>query len=231
MARVTYGALITELAGSIGGITFQQNSSGSIARLKPSTPYNPSEIQQVQNNYLSQLNGRWPTLSAAEKLAWENFAAAHDHVNEWSETKSLNGFQWFMSVNLNRLLLGQATIAAAPAWEVVAAPPVFVLDASAIKFDVYWSGGYAPAGASICVYATPPLRQSSLNLRKSTFFMGVKTITGGTRINLLAAYQTLFNVTWATIFNSSDSTIIVRVKIIVTAKGLSSPFTSALIKL
>jgi hypothetical protein len=38
-------------------------------------------------------------------------------------------------------------------------------------------------------------------------------------------------VTWATIFNTSDSTIIVRVKIIITAKGLSSPFTSALIKL
>lgn len=231
MARVQYGALITELAGSIGGITFQKNSSGNIARLKPYTPVNPSSLQALQQNGLQNLVALWPTLSAAQKIAWENFAAAHNHVNEWSETKSLNGFQWFMSVNLNRLVIGQAAIIAAPAWEVVAAPPVFTLDVSAIKFDVLWGAAYAPAGASVLVYATPPLRQSSLMLRKSTFFMGVKAITGGTRINLLASYQTLFNVAWADLFNNSDSTIIVRVKIIITAKGLSSSFTSALIKL
>ena len=45
MARVEYGAIVTDLTGSIGGTTFQRNSSGAIARSRAYTPVNPSQQQ------------------------------------------------------------------------------------------------------------------------------------------------------------------------------------------
>lgn len=231
MARVIYGALITELAGSIGGITFQRNSSGSIARLKPNMPVNPSSAQSLQQNELSHLISLWPTLSDADKLSWETFAGLHDHVNEWSETKHLNGFQWFMSCNLNLSLVGEAPISTAPAWTVLSAPLPFTLSADASNFDVTFSAPYIPATDYTVVYLTTPLRQSSLKLRRSTFFAGPQVITATLYIALEVVYASLFNLTWADVFNDSNCSIICRIKQIQEGTGLASPFSSALIKL
>lgn len=231
MARVTYGALITELTGSIGGITFQRNSSGNIARLKPNMPVNSSVNQQVQQNYLSQLISAWSNLSAANKTSWEVFAAAHDHINEFGETKVLNGFQWFLSCNLNLLLTSQATISAAPGWTAITSLANFALVTDAANFDLDWTPSIDITGYRLLVYATPPVRQSSMKLRRSTFL--IRIYDGGV-IDTLAIetqYASVFNVVWADLFNSANCNIIIRVKIIQEGTGLSSSYTSALVKL
>jgi len=231
MARVTYGALITELAGSIGGITFQRNSSGNTARLKPNMPVNSSVNQQSQQIRLSRIIPAWNALTAAQKTGWENFAAAHVHVNEWGETKTLNGFQWFASCNINLLLLPQAMITAAPAWTAIAAIANFTLVADAANFDLDWTPDIDITGYRLIIYATPPIRQSTMKLRRSTFI--IRKYDGGV-INILAIetqYASIFGVTWADIFNNAKANIIIRVKLIQEGTGLASPYTSTLIKL
>lgn len=231
MARVTYGALITELAGSIGGITFQRNSSGSIARLKPNMPVNSTAPQQLQQNKLSQLISQWPSLSSADKLSWETFAGLHNHVNEFSDVKHLSGFQWFMSCNLNLLIVGESVITTAPAWIVLAAPGIFTLSADANNFDITFAAPYVPATDYTILYFTPPLRQSSMGMRKSTFYAGPVVITGTLYIALEVLYASAFNVTWSNIFTSANCSIIVRIKQIQELTGLASPYTSAILKL
>lgn len=231
MARVTYGALITELAGSIGGITFQRNSSGNIARLKPNMPVNVSENQQSQIFLLSQLVAAWSAFSDADKTSWNDLAAAHDHINEWSESKKLNGFQWFLSCNLNLLITDQAVTSTAPAWSTVAAVDPFTLTADGSNFDINWAPSVDLTGYYIIVYATPPLRQSSLKLRKSTFILD---ITGDAIIDTIALkilYEALFNVVWVDFFSNANCTIIIRTKLVQKDTGLASPYTSALIKI
>ncbi|GAH48125.1 unnamed protein product [marine sediment metagenome] len=44
MARVTYGGGVTEFAGSIGGVTFQRNASGYIAKLRSNPTVNPTQM-------------------------------------------------------------------------------------------------------------------------------------------------------------------------------------------
>jgi hypothetical protein len=231
MARVTYGALITDLAGSIGGITFQRNSSGSIARLKPYTPVNASSGQQSQQILLSNLIASWASLSAANKLSWETFAGLHDHINEWSETKHLNGFQWYLSCNLNLLITSQATISAAPAWTAVAALQAFALTADTVNFDIDWTPSIDITGYRLIVYATSPIRQSSMKLRRSTFLLSIYDGGAIDTYALEVLYAALFNVVWADLFSDSNCSIIIRCKVVQEATGLSSPFTSALIKL
>jgi len=231
MARVTYGALITELAGSIGGITFQKNSSGNIARLKPNMPVNVSEAQQAQNIFLSQLVASWSSLSDANKTSWNDLAVAHDHTNEWGESKTLNGFQWFVSCNLNLLFTSQATIDTAPSWTTPLVVPDFSIITNSTQFIVSWSPPWDTTGYKLVIYATPLLRQSTLKLRKSTFFISYSEGEPLYWRNLLPEYTDLFNLTWADVFSDANCTIIVRIKTIENSTGLASTYTSTLVKI
>ena len=231
MARVTYGALITELTGSIGGITFQRNSSGNIARLKPNMPVNPSPDQTIQQGYLISLTTAWSALSSANKASWEALAAAHDHVTEWNEPKTLNGFQWFISSGLNMIAMSLAPLSTAPAWTAVAALPDFVLSASAISLLCTWTPDPDVTGYRVHFYATPPIRQSSLKLRRSNFVIRKVNLVTLVAQELITYYEAAFGVTWATIFADANCSIIVRAKLIQEATGLAGPYTSQLIKL
>ena len=231
MARVTYGALVTELAGSIGGLTFQQNSSGPIARLRTRQPLNPSLKQSDQQTTLASLVSHWPTLSAAEKTSWDDLAAAHTHFNPWGEEKTLNGFQWFLSCNLNNLSCGWVILDTAPAYASVSPPNEFTLSADADDFDIDIAAGWNPGTSKILIYATPPLRQSSIKLRRSLFLLD--SYTGGniTNRDILSVYETLFGLTWSTFYAAAECNIIIRAKQVEYLTGMASYFQSALLNI
>lgn len=231
MARVTYGALITELAGSIGGITFQKNSSGNVARLKSNLPVNATGLQQDQQIKLSQIMPAWSALSVAQKTGWNNFALAHPHVNQWNETKQLNGFQWFASCNINLLLTGQAMISSAPAWTALSAVPAFSLSADATKLQASFGVGVDFTGYRLLVYSTPPLKQSTLKLRKPTTFLASRDETILASFWVSTYFAAAFNLSWPTVFAGSSCNFIVRLRKVQEATGLSSPYTSAIIKI
>jgi len=231
MARIIYGGIITELAGSIGGVTFQRNSSGTIARLKPDRPLNPSPGQQLKNTLLSQMVAAWHALSSANKITWSNFAAAHDHVDEYNTTKHLNGFQWFMSCNLNLLATGQATISAAPAWTVVTAPPAYDVFADADLFYAEFENPFDWTGYRAAFYATPLLQKTNEQIRNNLFFLHSFDPGLMDTFDLLSYYATLFDYVWNTIVVNSSATIIVKLKKVQEATGLASPFTTASVTL
>jgi hypothetical protein len=231
MARVTYGALITELAGSIGGITFHKNASGNIARLKPNMPMIASPAQAVQQNKLNSLIAIWPTLTLVQKTSWNNLAVAHDHINEFGEVKTLNGFQWFMSCNLNLLQIDQAIILSAPGWSVVAAVDAFTMYVTNVQITINWGHFVNPGADYYVIYASPPIRQNSLKIRKAKFFLEYYTNHNDDIHNITASYIAAFNLVWADFYNTADANIIVRIRKIQNGTGLSSPYTSSLVKI
>ncbi len=231
MARVTYGESITEYAGSIGGITYLRNASGPIAKLRSNPPVNPSPYQSIYQVNMAKLVAYWPTLSQPNKESWDTFAGLHDHTTPWGETKTLSGFQWFLSINLNRLLDGLGALPAAPAFYAYPAPVSFTLTAGADHFRCNWDPAYTPVN-TLKIFLTLPLRQSSLKLRRSLFYVG-SDITGGpfTTLPLLALFQTLANVTWGTFFASADCSVICRLQDGAFSIGQFSAFTSAIVKI
>lgn len=231
MARVTYGALITELAGSIGGITFHKNSSGNIARLKPNMPMVASPAQNDQQYKLNSLIAIWPTLTLVQKTSWNNLATAHDHINEFGETKTLNGFQWFMSCNLNLLTVGENVILSAPAYAPPAAPGPFIISDGSNNFNVHFIPNWSSPDNYYIVYASSPLRQSSLKKRSYFLSLGSVIMVDANWLYIQALYESTFNLSYPSLYNNGNCTIIVRVKVLQPGTGLSSPYTSALIKI
>jgi hypothetical protein len=231
MARVIYGESITELVGSIGGITFQRNNSGTIARLKPKPPVNPSQGQSDQQHKLGTLVSYWSTLSSADKTSWDNFAAAHNHFTPWGEEKTLNGYQWFLSCNLNLLLAGEAIIDTAPAFSSISPPDAFTLTADADSLDIVWPGAFTVAPDYLFIYLTLPIRHSSLKLRRSMFLVKIDDTFDDVSMDITSEFETLANVDWATFFAGSECNIICRILVVETGTGLASQFTSSLVKI
>lgn len=231
MARVTYGSGVTELAGSIGGVTYQKNASGNVARLRPNPTVNPSALQSNYQNNMAILVSYWPTLSQANKDTWDALAAAHDHTTPWGEIKTLSGYQWFISCNLTRLLLSQSILSTAPAWATVSPAGAFTIQVSATYIRLYWTPDLSGSYYTL-LYCSLPLRQSSLKLRRSLFFTDFAA--SGPAIDywdFTSEYEALTGITWADFYASADASIIVRVKRLYLSKGLSSAYTSAIVKI
>ncbi len=231
MARVTYGALVTDLAGSIGGITFQKNSSGAIARSRASTPVNPSIQQSTRQLALIQLVALWATLTLTQKTAWNDLAKDHNKINDWGRSVKVSGYQWFISYNLNAFNqdLGPYLIPA----EYVSVDPVeqFTLTADVDGLYINFDPGVGPFGQYWGIYATVPMRQTSIKLRKSTFLLQMYDPAPGpiTQIDITTWYEELFNIVWPDFFSSAQAAIIVRMKNTWEDGGYVSPFTSNII--
>ena len=231
MARVIYGESITELIGSIGGITFQRNASGTIARLKPKPPVNPSQDQSNQQHLLGSLVSTWPTLSPVEKTSWDDFATAHNHFTPWGEEKVLNGYQWFISCNANLLIAGEAIINTAPAFTSVTPPTAFTLTAAAGSLKLIWAAPFSVASDYLFIYLTLPVRHASLKLRRSMYLVKKDDTFNAAEMDITSEFEALANITWAAFYAGSECNIIARLITVESDTGLASQFTSSLVKI
>ena len=76
MAITELGVIIVGVRGTIGGITFSANKSGTYAKslVTPSNPGTPNQL--VQRGIIATMGSKWRALSAAQQAAWDAFAAA-----------------------------------------------------------------------------------------------------------------------------------------------------------
>jgi len=231
MARVTYGESITEYAGSIGGVTFLRNASGPIAKLRSNPPVNPSPDQSTYQVNMAKLVSFWPTLSQEDKEDWNALAAAHDHTTPWGAEKTLSGYQWFLSLNLNLLSTGQSVITTCPVWDSVSPPPIFIINTASDTFSLNFPDRWYLSTHYGIIYCSLPLRQSSIKLRRSLFITFVPHGYDYFEIGILPEYESLVNITWLTFFASADCSIIVRCKQVQALTGFASAFTSGIVKI
>jgi hypothetical protein len=230
MARVTYGESITEYAGSIGGITYQKNRSGNIAKLRSNPTVNPSPYQSIYQTQFAMLVALWPTLSLPNKIDWDDHAAAHKHTTPWGAEKTLSGYQWFLLCNILRLHYHPAPILTPGAWVPPSPPEPFTIETSSTYIRAAWDP--PDIFTHMLGYISLPLRQSSLKLRRSLFFRGYKVVGSPvTNWDFTSFFETLANVTWADFYASANCHIIIRIMHGTITSGYFSSFTSAITKL
>jgi photosystem II stability/assembly factor-like uncharacterized protein len=196
MARVLYSAEINELKGSIGGTTFQRNKSGTIAKLKSSLVFNPTSKQLSSQGVFNFFVGSWQNLSLADKNLWNDFAAANQKFNYWNLSKELSGFNWYLSLNVNRYLTGQAVLTSPPVYVTPLFCPEFRLfpltDSLSIMFDSFPEKD----NYYLFVYATPPIRSVNLQSRKSLRLIAVIDPTPVLWHDLTADWELFFQMDW-----------------------------------
>ncbi len=104
MATFKLGAIITDIAGSIGGTTLKRNGAYKVIMNKSSgTPYSRS-YNNPSLQYLPFIFKAWSRLADAEKNAWIDQAKNYTFPDKFGTLRTLSGRQLFVKLNAQRWL-------------------------------------------------------------------------------------------------------------------------------
>ena len=154
MARVIYGSIITDIKGSIGGITYQKNGSGTIARLKPRKNKTNTQKQRDQQPRLKTLQKEWNVLELGQKVLWNDFASVNDKIGLDGNPKKLTGYQWYLSINQNRLLFNDTILQEPPVFEVVNPINSITMDYTSGILRYYFDNSINISSYKLLVYSS-----------------------------------------------------------------------------
>jgi len=155
MAIIKIGAPLTGIRGTIGGITYSENKSGTYAKAwgMPTNPNSPK--QTTERAFVAQLSASWRAMSDAQRTAWDTFAAlpAQELTNSLGEAYYASGWNWYVKCNVRLLRLGRATIVPVPTQARPAAPTIdeFRVCVGGSESDLC-IGGAATAGSVLAGY-------------------------------------------------------------------------------
>lgn len=108
--------VFSDARGSIAGVTYSRNRGGlyTRSRVVPTNPNSPA--QQAVRNIMSQLTARWlSTLTAAQRTAWDTYAASVQVRNKLGSLIYISGQNHYLRSNVPRLRAGLAVVDAGPA--------------------------------------------------------------------------------------------------------------------
>lgn len=226
MSRVTYGAVITDIKGSIGGITFQSNGNAKIARLKQVRAKKNTSKQSSRISEFQQPLQVWNLMDQAEKDAFTTFAAAYDFTSKWGTVKTLTGFQWFMALGNNALLCGNSVNNSPPTWATPLAVPTWTVDFDFETFNITFSPSFAHTGEHLLIYTSPLLRSVSLLNRKTLRLTKIIAPTTSSTIDIITEWQSVHNTPLPISGGPVDQCVFVAMLTISNTKDLASAFTS-----
>jgi hypothetical protein len=108
MAKFKLGAIISNIAGSIGGTTLKRSPFGFVAMNKS---LGGSKSARYKNNYVTKLGNvfrRWRYLSEDAKNAWNAYALTMTFPDKFGEQKYLTGRQLFIKCNARLSMFNSA---------------------------------------------------------------------------------------------------------------------------
>lgn len=109
MARIKFGSIVSDIAGSIGGHTFQKNSYGFSIRSKPIATKNRSLRQSSNSNIMLKTVQEWSLLTNDQRMSYDRFLNFSPDF-AWLNSKSLlSGYNLFVKW-VNYLLRSQLSI-------------------------------------------------------------------------------------------------------------------------
>ena len=108
-------ALLTQVSGSLGGMTGSHNSAGLYLRSR-TIPVNPNTAaQQAARQAVQSLATRWgDVLTATQRTAWQTYADNVPVTDKLGDALTLSGQQMYIRSNTPRIRAGTTIIDAAP---------------------------------------------------------------------------------------------------------------------
>lgn len=173
MALVKLGPMVTEARGSIGGTVFARNRGGAYIRAR-TVGVNPQTTRQTAiRALLGDLASYWSsTLTAAQRAAWNLYAANVPLINSLGEPRNVSGQNMFIRTNSLVQDCGGALLTAAPTIFTVGptVTPAITVDAAADTFDVTGLGGFTnPAAGTYFLWSVGRPQNAGVNFYKAPF--------------------------------------------------------------
>jgi len=191
MARIKLGPVVTDIAGSIGGLTFQRNPYGIIARAKPVPIRKYTASQLTIRAHLRTIQNAWRALSDARRLQWARVPNFSGQSIRRDKSILISGYSLYLMYQLYHLINDQSlytTIAYASLPDI---PTLTELSYSSGILYAIFSGVVNPAELFfILKLGYPRLVPQKYNLRGIRFIKAPWTSTAS--FNITASYLAAF---------------------------------------
>lgn len=165
MAKVKFGAMMTDMRGKLGGQVFSRNRGGAYVRTKV-TPTNPQTADQVeQRARLAQFSQAWRGLTEAQRLAWASVVSQWSTTDVFGDIVNPTGATLHTRLNMNIALAGGTAITTPPSPIGIDTPAniSIVADASSSSLSITFDPAAVPAGLAMIVEATPQMSPGIYN--------------------------------------------------------------------
>ena len=179
--KVTWGMMITDGSGKLGGHVAAKNRGGSYVRtkVKPANPQTPA--QQNARSSLATWSQAWRGLTEDQRLSWNSAVGNFPEVKN-GKVLILSGQQLFVKFNTNLALAGQASIDTAPLPE--AMPEIALTglasDVSSMTFEITADNATVPSGFTYMVEAIAPVSPGRYNVSNRYRVIGSATLATST---------------------------------------------------
>lgn len=213
----------TEFNGSIAGVTYQKNSSGNIARSRPTGKKSGSLKQQIQRNNQNFYLNLWQNLSLADKTEWNDYATLYTKINKYGQVKKLSGWNWFESINYNLTLIGLPTVSTPPLHIVPTAMPLFTVSITITELIITFPVPIIDPDLSYFIFTTPPISTTSKSINNKTIFTHIDTALFLSAIDILPNWETAHGIILADIYSVGGFNIAVQIQLVNNISGIATP--------
>ena len=193
MATFKLGAIITDIAGSIGGTTLKRNGGYKVIMNKSSgTPYSRS-LQNRALGYLPWIFKQWAVLNDLQKKSWNDLALYYTFPDKFGALRNLTGRQLFIKLNAQGYSLNNSLINPDEVTSVLDVysinQAVFVPGLNQFTFSVTNDSGNTQYYYVSIEFSLQPLRSPTFISRK---IVGVYEISGTSGVDILADILALY---------------------------------------
>lgn len=174
MAKVKYGAMVTDARGSIDGVVYSKNQYGGYVRVKVSPVQPRTASQQATRSSLGQLSKEYSNLlTDAQRTNWKTFAESNPVVDVFGNSQTLNAISMYQRINRVLHNLGLPSIQDVPLNMNVTAllTAVPVADESLGTISIDFTNTPLDADSHIYVFATGPLNGGVNYIEKDLQFL------------------------------------------------------------
>lgn len=223
MALVEFGAIVTDLVGSIEGWTFQRNRAGAIVRKKPRQKRVATSKQTLEQSAFVSLVQSFQALAPGDKLTWDAFALSNSKENTFGQEKILTGQNWFTTINSARarLSLGQLDVPPANLLPVPITGFNLTVDATKIEIDTITPNN--PSDTGLFIDTTFPVTLTT-KLQRSPFRKTDTVATGPFGvIDLTTDWEATHTLPWPPGGVANCINIGVRLQPVNTVTGITGP--------
>ncbi len=220
MARIVY--TLGELKGSVGGLTFQNNSSGKIVRQRPNVKKTSSIKQQAAHqNHISLLQ-TYSLLTNEQKDLWNTYANTYTKINKFGESKELTGQNWYESVNYQRLIRSLGLFSVPPIHTLPPSVPPFEIVLSSDKIIIAAVRDFATDVSEINIWTTIPTTRVKPSVNQIRKFVGIITYPSSDTLDITTEWENATGLTWNPLTQFPRANIFVCLESVSTGSYITS---------
>lgn len=180
MALISFGTIVTNMRGKVGGSVFSANSAGATVRNKTIPKRRTTDIKSATNNLWQYFMQVWLTLSASDQDDWNAYALNFTFHNKLGVPVLAKGNVVFAATNFYYFTFNEVPLLVAPLY---VPPPAASLSASGCNVgSMLFELIFTPlvADTIFWIYATPSYTKNNrIFNEKRVRYIGFKTVALG----------------------------------------------------